>query len=61
MSDEDRLALSMVLTEVDLADEPFFFYLHAAALFSTKSLVYQETTLTQLALSVAPPEFSTLR
>ncbi len=51
------MALTAVLTDVDLTDDPFFFYLHAAALFRTKTLTYQETVFTELAISIAPAEY----
>ncbi|KAF8900015.1 nucleoporin Nup120/160-domain-containing protein [Mucidula mucida] len=57
LSADDRMALTAVLTDVDLTDDPFFFYLHAAALFRTKTLTYQETVFTELAISIAPAEY----
>ncbi len=55
----DKMVLSLVLTELEQLDDCYHFYVHAAGLFKAKSLVYQETLFTQLAISVAPSEIDT--
>ncbi|KAK0467905.1 nucleoporin Nup120/160-domain-containing protein [Desarmillaria tabescens] len=48
----DKMVLSLMTVTT--------FYIHAAGLFKSKSLVYQETVFTQLAISVAPSEIDTI-
>lgn len=59
MTVADKMVLSLVLTELEQLDDCYHFYIHAAGLFKSKSLVYQETVFTQLAISVAPSEIDT--
>ncbi|KAK0206120.1 nucleoporin Nup120/160-domain-containing protein [Desarmillaria ectypa] len=60
MAAADKMVLSLVLTELEQLDDCYYFYIHAAGLFKSKSLVYQETVFTQLAISVAPSQIDTI-
>lgn len=54
LSHQDQQALLLVLPGPEVYDSPFTFYLHAAMLFRSHSLVSHEVFFTQLAISVSP-------
>nr|GAT46227.1 predicted protein [Mycena chlorophos] len=59
LTPEDNETLSIVLPAPETPTTAFLFYLHAAKLFKTASLVQYEVSFTQFALSVAPPDADT--
>lgn len=58
LTEEDAEALAGVLPQAQLFAQDFDFYLHAASLFKSASLVSLEVAFTQLALSESPYEAS---
>jgi hypothetical protein len=60
LSVEDNEALAGVLPGAELFYSDFAFYLHAASLFKSSSLVCHDVHFSQLALSVAHPEADTI-
>lgn len=59
LSIEDSEALASVVPGAELFYSDFAFYLHAASLFKSGSLVCHDVHFSQLALSVAGPDADT--
>lgn len=59
MSLEDNEALAAVLPGAELFYSDYHFYLHAASLFKSGSLVCHDVQFSQLAISVADTESDT--
>lgn len=59
LSTEDREALAAVLSNSELFDSQFGFYLHAAKLFGAASVTVYEVLFSQHAISTAPSRANT--
>jgi len=57
LSLEDEGALALVLPGGELLDSEFAFYFFVSSLFKSASQVHHEVLFSQLALSVAPPNW----
>lgn len=55
MTADDQEALAAVLPGAQLFDSDYNFYIHAATLFKSAGLAFNDVRFSQMALSVAPP------
>ncbi|RDB20540.1 hypothetical protein Hypma_012453 [Hypsizygus marmoreus] len=59
LSAEDQEALALILPATELFDSQYAFYVHVSNLFKACSLVQQEVSFAQLAISAAPVDADT--